>query len=77
MFRVFKARMIRISPSYSWLYGRKLNWKELAKKHNVQMYRTMSTHCSCDMCHGGRYDRVKYKRETRRIIKGIIKESFE
>lgn len=72
MFRVFKARLILISPCYSWINGRKLNWKDLAKEHHVQKYRTLATPCSCEACHGGRYDRVKYKRETRRIIKESI-----
>ena len=29
----------------------------------------IATVCSCEICRGARYDRVDFKRETRRIIK--------
>ena len=65
MFRVFKARMIYHASFNENL----LHWHELAKKPWAQKYRTIATVCSCEMCRGDRYDRVKYKRETQRIIK--------
>lgn len=67
MFRVFKARLI--NNSY-WLFdGCKLDWHELAKKPWAHVYRTTGTPCSYESCYGGRYDRMEFKRETRRIIK--------
>ena len=41
----------------------------IAKCHWTQVYRTTGTPCSCWMCRGMEYDRLEYKRETRRIIR--------
>ena len=72
IFRVFKARMIYHLSFKLWRQdsdGNLLHWHELAKKPWAQKYRTIATVCSCEICHGARYDRVKYKRDTRCIIK--------
>lgn len=72
-FRVFKARMVYWA-SFEWEYDTisghhfPLHWFELAKTHRMQVYRTTGTPCSCWMCRGEEYDRLNYKRETRRII---------
>jgi hypothetical protein len=42
---------------------------ELAKEHWTQAYRSTGTPCSCWMCRGNEYDRLAYKRDTRRIIR--------
>ena len=46
-----------------------LHWFELAKTHWAQVYRSTGTPCSCPMCRGEEYNRLAYKRETRRIIR--------
>ena len=72
-FRVFKARMIYYAAdesSYADGINRvSLHWFELAKEHRMQVYRTTGTPCSCWMCRGYEYNRLKYKRETLRIIR--------
>ena len=72
-FRVFKARIICHAASYNTyaegIHCVALHWFELAKEHGEQVYRTTSTPCSCWMCRGYEYNRLKYKRETLRIIR--------
>lgn len=46
-----------------------LHWFELTKTHWSQVYRSTGTPCSCPMCRGEEYNRLAYKRETRRIIR--------
>ena len=46
-----------------------LHWFELVKTHWTQVYRSTGTPCSCPMCRGEEYNRLAYKRETRRIIR--------
>lgn len=73
-FRVFKARMIYYASferEYLTADGRhvQLHWFELAKTHWAQVYRSTGTPCSCWICRGMEYDRLEFKRETRRIIR--------
>ena len=73
-FRVFKARMIYYASferEYLTADGRHvpLHWFELARTHWSQVYRSTGTPCSCWMCRGMEYDRLEFKRETRRIIR--------
>ncbi len=74
-FRVFKARMIYYASfEHSCFYADgsfhiPLHWFELAKTHWAQVYRSTGTPCSCWLCRGMEYDRLEYKRETRRIIR--------
>ena len=75
---MFKARMIYYASFERWGRDsqgnwRMLHWHELAKEKWTQVYRTTGTPCSCWLCQGIRYDRLKYKRDTRRIID----ESFD
>ena len=74
-FRVFKARMIYYASferEYYYADGSHhapLHWFELAKIPWAQVYKTTGTPCSCAMCRGNEYNRLDYKRETRRIIR--------
>ncbi len=78
-FRVFKARMVYYASFGHERYDAvrcpmaPLHWFELAKEPWTRPYRSTGTPCSCWMCRGMEYDRLAYKRETRRIIK----ESFD
>lgn len=73
-FRVFKARMIYYASFERENYDdvrrpmAPLHWFELAKEHWTQVYRSTGTPCSCPMCRGFEYERLAYKRDTRRII---------
>ena len=73
-FRVFKARMVYYASferNYWCADGSQhvpQRWFELAKEHWTQVYRSTGTPCSCWMCRGNEYDRLAYKRDTRRII---------
>ena len=73
-FRVFKVRMVYYASfeRSCWCADGSqyvpLHWFELAKEHWTQVYRTAGTPCSCWMCRGNEYDRLVYKRDTRRII---------
>ena len=73
-FRVFKARMIYFASFEHEYYCADgshhvpLHWFELAKTRWAQVYRSTGTPCSCEICRGLEYDRLEYKRETRRII---------
>lgn len=72
---MFKARMLyyasleRCWYSLDGCFHAPRHWFELAKTHWAQVYRSTGTPCSCWMCRGDEYDRVEYKRETRRIIR--------
>lgn len=74
-FRVFKARMIyyasfeRERHNADGSHHIPLHWFELAKEPWTYAYRSTGTPCSCVLCRAMRYDRLDYKRETRRIIK--------
>ena len=74
-FRVFKARTVYYAAferEYLCADGSRhvpLHWFELAKTHWAQVYRSTGTPCSCPMCRGEEYNRLAYKRETRRIIR--------
>lgn len=72
--RVFKSRMI-LHASYGvtllddegkWIEN--AHWFELAKMKCYRHYRTTGTPCSCWMCRGECYDRLAFKKDTRRII---------
>lgn len=73
-FRVFKARMIYYASFEHYCryadgsYHIPQHWFELAKEPWAQVYRTTGTPCSCWMCRGNEYDRLAFKRETKRII---------
>ena len=77
-FRVFKARLMFLASmemDYKYVDGSQhvpQHWFELAKEHWTQVYRTTGTPCSCPLCKGPEYDRLKYKRETRRILEELI-----
>ncbi len=43
-------------------------WKDLQKVKWCQAYRTTGQPCSCEMCSGERYNRVDFKRETKKEI---------
>ncbi len=74
-FRVFKARMIyyasfeRECHYADGSHHIPLHWFELAKEPWTYAYRSTGTPCSCILCRGMKYDRLDYKRESRRIIK--------
>ena len=44
------------------------HWFELAKISWSRVYKTTGTPCSCPLCKGESYNRLAYKKETRRII---------
>ena len=72
--RVFKSRMV-LHASYgvialddkgNWIEN--AHWFELAKMKWCRPYRTTGTPCSCWMCRGESYNRLAFKKDTRRII---------
>ena len=71
---MFKARMIYYASferEYYYADGSHhlpLHWFELAKEPWAQVYRSTGTPCSYPLCRGEEYDRLAYKRDTRRII---------
>ena len=78
-FRVFKKRMVYYASfdngrfdHNTMEYKRPLHWFELAKEHWTQVYKTTGTPCSCMLCQGERYNRLKYKRETRKILRETL-----
>ena len=77
-FRVFKARMVYHAAFQFAYYDTEgnhhepLHWFELAKEHWTNVYRSTGTPCSCWMCSYNKYNRLDYKRETRRIIKEFL-----
>lgn len=80
-FRVFKKRMI-LFASYGGCHimddGQRVyypHWFELAKCRWARVYKTTGTPCSCIYCKGERYDRVVFKKETRRIIRDLHKDN--
>ena len=74
-FRVFKKRMIyyaSFDSQVTMIDGQLVehpHWFELAKSHWTQVYKSTGTPCSCMLCQGERYNRLEYKRETRRILR--------
>lgn len=78
-FRVFKKRMIYYASldngrfdRRTMEYVRPLRWFELAKEHWTQVYKSTGTPCSCMLCQGEKYNRLKYKRETRRLLQEVL-----
>lgn len=77
-FRVFKARMIYYASFEREYYCADgshhipLHWFELARTPWAQVYKTTGTPRSCAMCRGNEYNRLDYKRETRRIIRDSL-----
>ena len=73
-FRVFKSRMKYHASCESFhnyeegLPAAPYRWHELAKVKWAQTYRTTGTPCSCWMCRGMEYERLEYKKETRRLV---------
>ena len=72
--RLFKARMI-LRATFKWGAwdedGNLIDdphWFELAKQKGSYVYKTTGTPCSCWMCRGESYNRLDYKKETRRIV---------
>lgn len=49
------------------LYGN-VNWTEVYNKPFTYCWKTTSTPCSCPLCKGERYDRNKFKKQTKSII---------
>lgn len=71
--RVWRKRLRLIFQAFSTTYvddsstGVKREvetWKELRKVKWCQAYRTTGQPCSCIMCSGERYNRIKFKRDT-------------
>ena len=50
------------------------HWFELAKQKGSYVYKTTGTPCSCWMCRGESYNRLDYKKETRRIVTEELEE---
>ena len=75
---MFKARLVyfaSIERNYKCADGSQhvpQHWFELATEHWMQVYRTTGTPCSCSLCKGPEYDRMEYKRETKRIIEESV-----
>ena len=76
--RVWRNRLRLIFRAFSTEYvedcstGKKREaetWKELRKVKGYQVYRTTGHPCSCDMCTGERYKRVKFKRDSAQYIR--------
>ena len=67
MARVFKARMILYAAYGHCIiredgsYYEHPHWFELAKDKWAQVYKTTGTPCSCWMCRGFEYDRIRKK----------------
>ena len=78
--RVFKARMIYYASferEYYYADGEHhipLHWHELAKTQWARIYKTTGTPCSCMLCRGESYSRLKAKRETRRILRETMED---
>ena len=77
--RVFKKRMIYYASfdngyfdHRTMEYKRPLHWFELANEKWTRVYKSTGTPCSCMLCQGERYDRLEYKRETRRILRETL-----
>ena len=78
--RLFKARMI-LRATFKWGTwdedGNLIDdphWFELAKQKGSYVYKTTGTPCSCWMCRGESYNRLDYKKETRRIVTEELEE---
>ena len=78
--RLFKARMI-LRATFKWGAWDKdgnliddPHWFELAKQKGSYVYKTTGTPCSCWMCRGESYNRLDYKKETRRIVTEELEE---
>ncbi len=73
-FRVFKKRMIYYASNGGrWLMSdgqlkENPHWFELAKTHWAQVYKSTGTPCSCILCRGEKYNRLKHKRETQKML---------
>lgn len=72
--RVFKSRMM-LHASYGMIAyddgGNRIqhpHWFDLAKMKWCRAYQTTGTPCSCWMCKGESYNRLAFKKETKRII---------
>jgi hypothetical protein len=73
-FRVLKSRLkyyaagmsVCIMDDGNYIYHPK--WTDLQKCHWAKLYKTTGTPCSCWVCKGQRFNRLKYKREAIRII---------
>lgn len=77
-FRVFKKRMIyyaSFGSQVTMIEGQLVehpHWFELAKSHWTQVYKSTGTPCSCVLCKGEKYDRLECKRETQRLLQGMM-----
>lgn len=71
-YRVFKARMILFATYEGGNWLDNPHWFELAKQPWCQVYKTTGTPCSCTLCQGKRYNRLDYKKTSRRIIDETI-----
>ena len=72
--RLYKAKMILLSANqYKVLaedgtFIQHPHWMDYAKQSWCYKYRTMRTPCSCYMCKGETYNRLNYKKETKRLL---------
>lgn len=44
------------------------HWFDVARCKWATVYKTTATPCSCSLCKGKRYNRLDYKKETRRLL---------
>lgn len=75
--RVWRNRLRRIYRTYAagayvissdGEIKRVESWLELRREKWCQPFRTTGRPCSCPICAGERYNRIEFKRDTRRII---------
>lgn len=80
--KYFKRRVKKVVRCYNgrvWLWEgffhnvrchttKELGWDEILSGKYFKRYQTTSTPCSCDICSGEKYSRIKFKKDTKRII---------
>ena len=50
------------------------SWKELKSLDWANIYKTTGTPCSCWMCSYPHYNRLDYKKESKRIVKEALED---
>lgn len=72
--RLYKAKMILLSANQNKVLAedgtfiQHPHWMDYAKQSWCYKYKTMRTPCSCYMCKGETYNRLNYKKETKRLL---------
>ena len=72
--RLYKAKMILLSANQYKVLAEGVtfiqhpHWMDYAKQSWCYKYKTMRTPCSCYMCKGETYNRLNYKKETKRLL---------